>query len=125
MVQAIKGAEIFHHFQRRQPPVKRRGGREKARVLASFFGFPPDIKAGHAGGPRSGREDRGKHAQSGSLARTICAEQAVNLTWGATEAEVLDGANCASLLVAKFFAEAFGYDHSVLRRFCGIIRPES
>src|SRR4029077_622327 len=124
-VQTVEAAEVFHHFQRRQPAVERRSGGKKARILASLFGFPPNIKTRDARRARRGRENRGEHTQSGGFARSVCAEQAVNLARRAAEAEILDRANCYMFLTAKFFAEAFGYDHSVFGRVCGIIRPGS
>src|SRR6266581_2961007 len=113
LIQAMKTAEVHHHFQRRQPAVEGRGGGEKAQILAGFFRLPSNNKTRDPSGARSGREDRRKHAQRGGLACSVCAEQAINLTRGAVEAEVLDSANCAPLLRSKFLAQIFRYDHSM------------
>src|SRR5207237_6407037 len=107
-VQAVKRAEVFHHFQGGQPPVKRRSGREEPRVLPSFFRVAANVKTRHTRSTRSRREDGSEHPQSGGFARSICSEQAVNLTRSARKTELLDGANCASFPGAKFFAKAFG-----------------
>src|SRR5579862_115712 len=124
-IQTIQAPEIFNHFQRRQPAVERRSSGKEARVLTSLFGLAPNIKTRDTRRARGGREDRGEHTQSGGFARSVCAEQAINLARGAAEAEILDRANRAAFLIAKFLAEAFGYDHSVLGRVCAIIHPGS
>ena len=124
-IQTMKAAEVFHHLEGRQAAVQGGSCRKKAQVLASFFGLLPNIKTGNASGARGGREDGSEQTQSSRLASAVCAEQTVNLSRGAVKGEILDRANYAPLFVSKFFAETFGFDHSVAGDVRGIIRPES
>ena len=112
LIQTMETAEVFHHFERRQPAIERRSGGKKAQVLASFFRLPANIIARDARCARRGREDRRKDTQGGRLASAVCAEQAINLTWLAGEAEIPDGANNAPIFIPKFLAKVFCDDHS-------------
>jgi hypothetical protein len=121
----MQAAEVFHHLERRQAAVQSGSCGKKAQVLASFLGLLSNIKTGDASGARGGREDGSEQTESSRLASAVCAQQAVNLSRAARKGEILDRANYAPLFVPKFFAETFGYDHSVAGQIRGIIRPKS
>src|SRR5690242_16512277 len=48
LIEAIKTAEIFHHFMCRQAAIERGGGRKKAKTAAGFFRLLPNIKTSDA-----------------------------------------------------------------------------
>jgi hypothetical protein len=110
-IETVEAPEVFDHFLRSEARVESRGGREKADIGANFFGSIDDVMTANGSGAVSWLENGGEHTESGGFARSVGAEQAVNLARFAGKGDVIDGANLAALLILKDLSKATRFNH--------------
>ena len=110
-VEAVEAAEVFDKFLSGEPAIESGGCGEKTDIGADFFGVLDDIVATDDGGAVGGLENGGEHAESGSFASAICAQEAVDFAWLTLKADVVDGADFTALFVLEAFGQATSINH--------------
>src|SRR6266403_312241 len=110
-VEAIEAAEVFNKFLGGEPAIESGGGGEEADVGADLFGLLDDVVAADDGGAIGRLEDGGEHTERGGFTGAVSAEKAVNSARLAGEADVIDGADFAALLILEALGQATSLDH--------------
>src|SRR5882762_9461364 len=116
-VEAVEAAEVFNKFLGGKPAIEGRGGGEEADVGADLFRLLDDVVPADPGSAVGGLEDGGEHAKRGGFAGAIGAQEAVNLARLAGEADVVDGADFAALLVLEALGQATSFNHAQTSRW--------
>src|SRR5208337_17716 len=110
-IKSIQPAEVFDHLLGSEPRVERRGGGEETDVGAHLFGGFHNVVAAHNRCAGCGLQNGCQQTQRRGFACAVRAQQAVNLARLAHEADIINGANLAALLVLKGFDQTAGFDH--------------
>lgn len=108
--EAVEGGEEAEGFAWCEALVEPGGGGEEAEVAADVFGVCADVEAGDFCGSGGGGEDGGEAAEGGGFARSVGAEEAVDLAGECGECGVGDGADEVSVGVFVVLGEVEDFD---------------